>query len=126
MPILGQPLWLLLIPPLFYLLWRLQKQSFTGATPNLRRFWLAVRFIVLILVVLALADLQLSIQVRRNETLFLVDVSASITPDQKKAEMGALNHVIEKIHPPDLAGIILFGENSAIERFPSTPFPLEK
>src|SRR6185369_13222581 len=34
--------------------------------------------------------------------------------------------VIEKIHPPDLAGIILFGENSAIERFPSSPFPLER
>jgi len=126
MLVFAKPLWLFILPPLFYLLWRLQKRSLTPATLGLRRIWFAVRCVVLLLVVLALAELQWEIQVRRNETLFLVDISASIRTDQRKQEIEALNRIMEKIHPPDLAGVILFGENSAIERFPTNPFPVEK
>ncbi len=116
--------WLLAAPVFLYLLWRMQRESFAEGSKTRMRFWLVIRSIVLLLILAALAGLQTRNAIRQNQTLFLLDVSDSISEDQKQRAITWINQTIQRIHPPDQTGVIVFGSNAAVERFPRLPFPL--
>jgi len=103
---------LLLLP----VLWWYSYRRLAGLG-GLRR-WLALllRTLVVVLFVLAAADLQI---VRRNDqltVLYLLDQSLSI-PENKRAAM--IKYVHEEVrahrHEKDRAGVIVFGRDAAIE-----------
>jgi uncharacterized membrane protein/Mg-chelatase subunit ChlD len=115
----SQPLWLLAIPMAIWLLIRFRKKSFAAAGRRKQNFWLAIRIVIVVFILCALAGFQLQTQVRRNQMLFLVDASDSIAPVQKEESIRFLNEALKKIKPPDQAGIIIFGSDAEVERFPS-------
>ena len=119
-----QPWWLLAAPLLIYLLWRMQREGYAEGSRTRRRFWLVVRSIIILLIVAALAGLQTRKSIRQNQILFLLDVSDSISAEQKQQAIAWMNRAIERIHTPDQVGVILFGSNAAVERFPRSPFLL--
>ena len=120
----AQPWWLLAAPLLLYLLWRMQRESFAEGSKARMRFWLVLRSIVLLLILAALAGLQTRKSIRQNQILFLLDVSDSISAEQKQHAIAWMNRAMARIRPPDQAGIIVFGSNAAVERFPHAPVPL--
>jgi Ca-activated chloride channel homolog len=74
--------WSFLLLALFVpLLWFAQRHSLADLTPASRRLCLAIRAIILTLLVLALAGLNLLIPSRKVVTMFVVDHSASVSPD---------------------------------------------
>ncbi len=115
----ANPWWLLAFLPALYLLFYFQRRSFVPARRSKQLFWFVLRSLLIMLVVFALAGAQLSSRVRKNQILFLVDASDSIAPEQKEKAVEFLNQAMRKIQPPDQAGIIVFGSQAEVERFPS-------
>lgn len=64
------------------------------------------------------------IRVHQNQVLFLIDGSDSIGPEQQDSALNAVNQGMKKLTNKDQAGIIVFGSEAVVERFPSTPRPL--
>ena len=89
-------------------------------------FWFLLRCALITLLVFALAGLQLSSRIRKNQTLFLVDASDSVAPQQKEKAIQFVNDALRKIQAPDQAGLIVYGSKAEVERFPSSPYLLEK
>lgn len=125
LPGFSHPLFLLLLPPLVYLLWRLQQNSFAEGSRGRRRFWLGIRALILLLLVGALAGFHMRHAVPRGQTLFLLDASNSVDPDERERALQLINDSMDRIHHPDQAGIIVFGADAAFERFPGPPRPLQ-
>lgn len=121
MPSFAHPLWLLPAPILLYLLWRIQKASFAEGSHALHWFWFAVRSLVVLLLLFALAGLQWKTSVRQKQVIFLLDGSGSITSEQRDRAVTWLNEVMKTLHSPDQAGIVHFASTAVVERFPSTP-----
>src|SRR3990172_10117521 len=121
----SQPFWLLSTHLLLYLLWRIQRESYEEASSVRKIFWLFVRSIVLLLMILTLAGLQYRTETRKNQVLFLVDHSDSIIPEQREIQLELLNQSIRRIHSPDQVGVVVFGADAAVERFPSAPHLLQ-
>jgi uncharacterized membrane protein/Mg-chelatase subunit ChlD len=126
MPAFSRPLWLLLLPLAIWLLLRLRRRSFAAASRSKQNFWLAVRILGIVLIVFALAGFQMRSRVRRNQILFVVDSSDSISSQQKQMAIQFLDNAIRRIKSPDQAGMILFGSNAEVERFPSQAHPFER
>ncbi|KAB8141141.1 VWA domain-containing protein [Chloroflexia bacterium SDU3-3] len=106
-------LWLLVILiPLWLLAWKLPKRLARV------RFWssLGLRTAALVALILALAGMQLKRPVSDVATIFLLDRSESITPEQQaRAEQFVRDALLAK-HPDDAAGVVLFGQNALVER----------
>lgn len=126
MPSFAHPLWLLLAPPLFFFLWKIQRTSFAEAAAPIRGLWFLIRSTVLLLLILALAGFQWKTSVRQKQVIFLIDSSDSISPEQHEQALAWMNETLRSLHPPDQAGIVTFGSNAAVERFPSAPRPTER
>ncbi|PWT90473.1 MAG: hypothetical protein C5B54_07065, partial [Acidobacteria bacterium] len=121
----SQPYWLLLLIPASYALWRIQQLTFAEGSNAQQRFWFAIRAILLLLIIGALAGFQFRTRIRQNQILFLLDTSDSISSEQRAKAIHFLNESMTRIHEPDHAGIIIFGRNAAVERFPGIPRPLQ-
>src|ERR1041385_3547301 len=80
---------------------------------------LAVRIIILLLVVLALAGLRIRTSSRDVALLFLVDVSASVAQDSRAAVLDAINGEINRAGPRDYVGVVAFGREPAVELVPT-------
>ncbi|MGH2520313.1 MAG: VWA domain-containing protein, partial [Chloroflexota bacterium] len=79
-------------------------------------FSLGLRLLVLALLALALAMPRVLRTANRLSTVFLVDVSDSITPDQVNAELGWIRSALRAQGPRDQAGVVLFGANAVVEQ----------
>ncbi len=123
MPFFSDPVWLLPALPAIYLLWRIKGSSFVPGSPAKHNFWFVFRCLILTLVFFALAGFQFSRQVRRNQILFLIDASDSIAPEQKERALQFVNKAVHSIKAPDEVGIIVFGTNAEVERFPGRVYP---
>jgi Mg-chelatase subunit ChlD len=123
----DQPAWLLLLLVLLPLVWFTGWKSLSGL--GRWRFWtaLAFRSALLVLLVCALAEIQLVRISQRIVTLFLVDQSASIDPQGRQAAFDYVNAAVAKYRDPkvqDAAGLIVFGAEAQIEHAPSTFGPM--
>src|SRR3990172_5308794 len=120
----AQPLWLLLLLPLVYFIWRVQKESYEEAGGIRKRLWLMFRSAVLFLLVCGLAELQYKTKIDQKQIVFLIDISDSMTPEQRDQQLAFINNSIARIDPPDQVGVVVFGAQAAVERFPTRPYPL--
>lgn len=77
---------------------------------------LVLRSTILLLLVLALAGLQLVQAADRLAVVFLVDVSDSISQSVLARELEFVRESMETMSPDDLAGVVLFGANATVER----------
>ncbi|MCC6546109.1 VWA domain-containing protein [Candidatus Sumerlaeota bacterium] len=104
-------LWLLLIIPLVWVASRRLRLIERG-----RRFTIiALRTLLLLLVILALAKLELRKSSRDLSVFYLLDVSESVPPDQQKKETEYLADLSKKRTSADQTGVIVFGERPSIE-----------
>lgn len=111
---LTQPAVLLLFLPLGYLLW----SWWHGPVPLSRtRRWLilAVRTVIFLCLVLALAGTELNLTVREQTVVFVVDVSASVGAAREKAEDWIRTALALKSRD-DRAAVVVAGKEAQVDR----------
>ena len=119
----GNPWWLVLIPlvlpPLIWSSYR----SLAGLGTVRRALAILFRTVVIILIVLALAELQSVRRTDRLATIFLLDVSNSVPREQQKAALDYVTEASKKRRRDDLAGVVVFGQEPRVE-IPPAPSEL--
>lgn len=81
-----------------------------------KKQFLAVRILVLCAVILAMAGVSVSKKQKKTETIFLVDVSDSMSGNLEKAEQ-YLKDVVKEMPEKNLLGIVAFGKDTAVDQF---------
>ncbi|MBM7845098.1 VWA domain-containing protein [Herpetosiphon giganteus] len=109
-------LWLLLLlVPVVALGWfngrRFQRSRLIGS--------LLLRSLLLITLIGSLAGAQIISPVKQLTTIFLIDTSDSITPNQRSQQDQFIADALQTMPKDDQAAIIVFGQNALIERLPS-------
>ncbi len=121
-----QPYYLLLIAPaLAWVIW-LAFRSFAQLSPWRRWVALAIRVVVLLLVIFALAGLQWLLKVDGMNVFFVLDRSDSIPAAQQDAAMGLVNKFTAEKKSVDKGGVIVFGTEASIESAPNAAVNLQK
>ncbi len=101
---------------LIVLVWWFSYRTLAALGPGRRIASLVLRTLVLLLFILALAEMQLVRTSDRLTVLFLVDLSESIPAERRQAMLSYVNEAIrEHRKPDDRAGVIVFGRDAAIE-----------
>jgi Ca-activated chloride channel homolog len=95
------------------------RHSLANLSRQRGRASLAVRVVILLLVVLALAGLRVRTSSRDVALLFLVDVSASVAQDSRAAVLDAINGEINRAGPRDYVGVVAFGREPSVELAPT-------
>src|SRR5882724_2163926 len=111
--------WALLLLALIPLAVYFARHSLANLSRQRGRVSLAVRIIMLLLVVLALAGLRIRTSSRDVALLFLIDVSASVAQDSRGAVLDAINSEINRAGPRDYVGIVAFGREPSVELAPT-------
>lgn len=110
--------WYLLLLAVVPLLWIFSFKSLAGLG-NFRRFLaIALRTLVVILVVLALAEVQLLRTSQKVTVIYLLDQSESIPQERREAMLDYVVKAVAKHRQrdrQDRAGVIVFGRNANIE-----------
>jgi Ca-activated chloride channel homolog len=106
---------LLLVPAAIYL----ARHSLANLSRK-RAIWsTGVRLTILLLLVLAIAGLRIRTTARDLALIFLVDVSASVAPDQQKEVINFINNEARRAAPRDYIGVIAFGRDASVEVAPT-------
>ncbi|HEY9172664.1 MAG TPA: glutamine amidotransferase [Verrucomicrobiae bacterium] len=120
------PFWLLAALPalawVFWLAWKTDVQIGAG------RRWtaLALRTLVCLALVLALAGLQWLRPVEGMNVIFVLDRSDSIPSAQQDAARALVNKLAARKQRADKAGVIVFGTDASIDRLPNAAIDLQK
>jgi Ca-activated chloride channel family protein len=115
----DRPLLLLLLPLVLLALWAVGRHSRAGLDARSRRVALGVRSVVSALLILALAGTHLVKYSNRLTTVFLLDVSRSIRPDQRAQALDYIRKALAAKGRDDEAGVIVFGRTAYLEDAPS-------
>jgi uncharacterized membrane protein len=84
-----------------------------------RRLALALRTVLLVLLVFALAGFQLVLPVDRLAVVFVADLSDSVGTEGQEDALAFLREALETMPEGDVAGIVAFGKEALVERIPS-------
>ena len=109
-------LWLLLLIPLTVV------TAFVGRRrlPPVRHgISLLLRTLILLLVILSLAGAQLVHPIDELTTVFVVDVSDSVAPEEQLRAEVFIREALAAMPPKDRAAIVVFGGEALVERLPS-------
>ncbi|WP_419193206.1 VWA domain-containing protein [Kolteria novifilia] len=113
------PWWLLLLAVVPLVVWQ-SWGGLSGLGPIRRPLAVFLRVVVIVLVVLALADLRLEHPTDRYATLFVLDVSESVPQEAVEDSLHIITDAVAD-RPSDLdqAGLIVLGRNARIEAPPA-------
>lgn len=114
--IYPEMLWLLLIIGLIWLV-----ALVTPRRVAAWRFWtsLGLRTLLGLLLVLAVAGVQLVLPVQHTTTVFLLDGSDSVPSAARAQAEGFIQAALQAMPEGDQAAIVVFGGNALVERTPS-------
>lgn len=115
----DRPLLLLLLPLALAYFWAMTRRSYAGLHPATLKTALGTRGLVAALLVFALAGLHVVKRSDNLTTLFLLDVSKSIRPEQRAAGIAYYNKARDSKRSGDQAGVIVFGRTAFLEAPPS-------
>lgn len=109
-------LWLLLLVPLTVGLALAGRRGYSRL-----RFWLGVslRALLLVLIVLALAGIQVHLPSTTLTNVFVLDVSDSVSPEEQARGDAWLRQALADMPRGDRAAVVLFGEDALVERLAS-------
>jgi len=120
------PLWLLaLIPALPWILW-LTWKSDAPLDPWRKWVALALRTVITLALILALAGLQWKKPQEGMNVLFALDRSESIPTAQQEMARTWVNKIAAEKEHDDKAGVLVFGGDAAIESSPQSKVDLQK
>ncbi|HZM73754.1 MAG TPA: VWA domain-containing protein [Candidatus Polarisedimenticolia bacterium] len=112
------PVWLVLLVPLLGLTFLLHLAARRRLGTTRRRIALALRTLVLVALVFALAGFQLVLPVDRLATIFVVDLSDSVGNSGRETALAFIRDSLEEMPEDDVAGIVAFGRDALVERLP--------
>ncbi|HUT24464.1 MAG TPA: VWA domain-containing protein, partial [Sumerlaeia bacterium] len=116
----GQPYVLLLaIPFVAHAIWMARRLRLLSRTR--RCFALALRLLVLLALICALARMRVSFESKDLTVLFVVDDSDSVPETQKEFAKVFVQKAHEEMGAEDRQWIVLFGADAAIEQTPLAP-----
>ncbi|HWH68902.1 MAG TPA: vWA domain-containing protein, partial [Candidatus Sulfotelmatobacter sp.] len=116
---------LLLLPALAWVIWFAWK---TDVQVSAWRRWtaLAIRLLVLLAMVGALAGLQWLRPLEGMNVFFLLDRSDSVPSGQQDGARDYVNKAAKQMKATDKAGVIVFGSEASIESSPNPAVDLQK
>jgi len=94
------------------------RRSLAGLPPLRKWAAFALRLVVTACLVLALAGMQWVSFGKQLTVFILADQSHSVPPGARREAFSYIRHALRKAGKHDRAGLILFGRDAAIERFP--------
>ena len=113
---IGRPGWLVLLPILGFLVYYWSRKSLSGLGRWRRRLAITARFVVLSLIILALAEPQIVWRNDRLTTLYMVDLSQSVPRDKIEPMLNFVRQsTLEHRQAEDLAGMVVFSKNARVE-----------
>lgn len=109
-------LWLLILIPVMiglsvYGPRRLDKPRFLAS--------LILRSLIFLILILAVAGFQIHLSTDTLTTIFILDASDSIPPEQKENAEAIINLAIQEMPGGDKAAIVVFGKDALVERLAS-------
>jgi len=107
--ILLHPVWLLLAIPLGVALWLLKPSS---------RFLQIIRFIIILLILLAMSGLSVKLPSRRGTVVVVADRSSSMPPNATARQKEAIDLIQSEMASGDKLAVVSFGQKAVIERPP--------
>lgn len=109
-------LWLLLLLPLVWLL-----RGHMSSRQRSQRMLLSriLRSVLIALLVFALSGMQLSLTPSQLSTIFVLDVSHSVTAQQQAEAEGFVQTALSSMPADSRAGVVVFGLDAQVERQPS-------
>src|SRR6266581_7986317 len=120
------PLYLLLLLPALGCVFWLALKSDVQISAWLRWAAVAVRTLVILAIVFAVAGLQWLLPVEGMNVFYLLDRSDSIPAPQQDLVKNYVNKSVAFKRNPDKAGIIVFGSEASIESMPNSAVDLQK
>ncbi|MBB6478495.1 VWA domain-containing protein [Spirochaeta isovalerica] len=106
------PLYLLLmLIPVYFLIKFRKKRRDKSARASIILYFLSFTFLVL-----ALAGFGIIREKSRDYTIFVIDVSDSVSAKAREEAAEIINSRLSELEPEDFAGIVLFGNEGMIER----------
>lgn len=112
------PGYLLLIPALWALTWWFARTSLAGLDRVRSRLALGIRWVIIALLVLAIAGVQWVRPVHDLCTIFVVDVSQSVAPDQQRVVLDYIHQATKTMKPGDRAALVAFGADALLDHAP--------
>lgn len=112
---------MILIPTV--LLWS-RKRVFPGLSPAQKAISLVVRCLVLSLIIFALSGLSVKKSVDDISAIFAIDYSDSVTSEGKEKALSFVEDSLYQIGGKDTAGILVFGADALVERYPVNDYTL--
>ncbi|MCX7804751.1 MAG: VWA domain-containing protein, partial [Planctomycetota bacterium] len=113
---------LLLGIPALGLVWVLHSRGRAGLRGLRGRIALTIRSAIVILLLLALAGLQMVEERRFATVIFAVDCSRSVPEALQKRSLEYIRGALKTKMPDDRAGLIAFGGHASVERWPDESF----
>ncbi|RIK69225.1 MAG: hypothetical protein DCC65_00310 [Planctomycetota bacterium] len=113
-------LWLAFLALLF---WWMARRSLAGLGPIRGKLALAIRTLVLLILVLAIAGTHRILKNDDLTVLFLLDQSRSIPAEVRKQSEEFVRRAAAKVPPDDRVAILTFDGGANIEQLPSRPGP---
>lgn len=96
----------------------LTRNSLANLSPMRGATSAAVRIILILLIVLALAGLRFRTTSRDLALIFLVDVSASVAQDSRQEVLDFINNAATNARPRDYIGVVAFAREPSVELSP--------
>lgn len=117
--VFERPLLLLLIPIFWLAFWAISQRSRAPLAADQRRQSLVVRVIVSTIILLALAQPTWHVLSGDLTTIFVLDSSESMRPDQRAAANRYIQKAIDSKGDDDDAGLVVFGKVPNLEVTPT-------
>lgn len=121
----DRPLWLVLAPVLWVLMWLIARRSLSGLGTGTRRTAITVRFIVAGLIAVAMAEPNIRREGKDVSVLVVLDQSDSMPRDVRDAAGKFLEDASKDARATDRIGVVSTAEEALARVLPSTQVPPE-
>ena len=112
--------WFLLLGILLALIWYISRRGHSLLSSLRRRIALLLRLLVLTFLILALAEIKISLPTKDRAIFFLLDVSQSINAQNIKTAEEYIKKSLKRMKQGDKAGIIVFAKRAFVESLPQS------
>lgn len=114
-----KPLWLLILIPLGYFMYRMAAHSLADLSSFRSRLALVLRSLIVVMLVFAFAGARMVQNVSQRCVVFVMDVSDSIPKERQQAALGFVNRSLKQLKRENLVGVIAFGADASVELAPT-------
>ena len=113
-----RPIYLLLLIPLIYYTFSVARHSLADMSRFRSRLALALRLVILLALVFALAGARTVRDASQQCVVFVLDRSDSIPKGKQDAAVDYLNKALKSLRSDQKAGVVVFGRDASVELLP--------